>query len=136
MGSYADQIADIAADRRNEIESDLALARQARELASRELEEADRRVTMLESILAMSGHPSVTEPADTTEKVTLHEAMRKVLQTAPGRRMLAAEIATHIDRLGLYKMRDGRPVEAQQIHARVGHYPAMFVRDHSYIRLV
>jgi hypothetical protein len=37
--------------------------------------------------------------------------------------------------LGLYKMRDGRLVEAQQTHARVGHYPAVFVRDHSYIRL-
>ncbi|CAN5167489.1 hypothetical protein BH09ACT12_BH09ACT12_30850 [soil metagenome] len=61
--------------------------------------------------------------------MTLHDAMREVLRTAPGRRMVAADIATQIDRRGLYKMRDGRAVEKQQIHARVGHYPKVFNRD-------
>ncbi|WP_248580836.1 hypothetical protein [Nocardioides sp. InS609-2] len=73
--------------------------------------------------------------ASSEERTTLHEAMRKVLQTAPGRRMLAAELAAHIDRRGLYKMRDGRRVEAQQIHARVGHYPELFEREGTFINL-
>ena len=43
--------------------------------------------------------------------------------------MVASELAAQIDHRGLYKMRDGRRVEAQQIHARVGHYPDLFGRD-------
>lgn len=134
MPTYEEQIASVVASSRDEIEADLATARQTREQALGGLEEAERRVTTLESILAMSSSPALS--ASTEGRVTLHEAMRKVLQTAPARRMLAAEIAAHIDRRGLYKMRDGRPVEAQQIHARVGHYPEMFDRDGTYIVLV
>jgi hypothetical protein len=32
-------------------------------------------------------------------------------------------------------MRDGRPVEAQQIHARVGHYPNLFAKEGTFIKL-
>jgi len=32
-------------------------------------------------------------------------------------------------------MRDGRKVEAQQIHARVGHYPELFEREGTFIKL-
>jgi hypothetical protein len=32
-------------------------------------------------------------------------------------------------------MRDGRPVEAQQIHARVGQYPHLFIREGTFIKL-
>ena len=35
----------------------------------------------------------------------------------------------------LYRMRDGRPVEAQQIHARVGQYPHLFIREGTFIKL-
>jgi hypothetical protein len=134
MPTYEEQIAAIVAGSREEIDADLATARQAREQALGGLEEAERRINTLEAILAMSSSPAPSAPAE--GRVTLHEAMRKVLQTAPDRRMLAAEIAAHIDRRGLYKMRDGRPVEAQQIHARVGHYPEMFDRDGTFIVLV
>lgn len=50
--------------------------------------------------------------------------------------MRAADLAKEIDRCGLYRMRDGRPVEAQQIHARVGHYPDDFGRDGTFIKLI
>jgi len=67
--------------------------------------------------------------------LTLHVAMRRVLEDAPKHMMRAADIATAIQRHGLYRMRDGRPVEAQQIHARVGHYPEDFGREGTFIKL-
>lgn len=60
--------------------------------------------------------------------MTLHEAMLAVLRTAPGARMTARELCDQINRRGLYRMRDGRPVEIQQIHARAGNYSHLFVR--------
>jgi hypothetical protein len=32
-------------------------------------------------------------------------------------------------------MRDGRPVETQQIHARVGNYESLFEREGTFIKL-
>lgn len=32
-------------------------------------------------------------------------------------------------------MRDGRPVEPQQVHARVGHYPDLFEKVGTFIKL-
>jgi hypothetical protein len=68
--------------------------------------------------------------------MTLHAAMRKVLQDSPVGMMRAADIASEIERHRLYRMRDGRPVEAQQIHARVGQYPDDFRREGTFIKLV
>ena len=131
---YQDNIAALVTEHRTEIEADLAEARLIREQANTALTTAEQEVTTLEAILAVSSPAAPS--AEQGERLTLHEAMRKVLQSAPGRRMLAADLAAAIDRRGLYKMRDGRPVEAQQIHARVGHYGHMFERDGQGIRLV
>ena len=65
----------------------------------------------------------------------LHEAMAEVLRTAPERMMRAGDLAAAIERRGLYRMRDGRPVEAQQIHARVGHYGTLFTKEGTFIKL-
>ena len=67
--------------------------------------------------------------------MTLHEAMREVLRTAPGRRLTPRELAEQVNRRGLYRMRDGRPVEVQQIHARATNYPQFFARDGDAIAL-
>ena len=131
---YRADMAALATEHRTEIEADLAEARLIRDQAEAALTTADKKVTTLEAILAMRSPAST--PSEQGERTTLHEAMRKVLQSAPGRRMLAADLAAAIDRRGLYKMRDGRPVEAQQIHARVGHYGHLFERDGQGIRLV
>ena len=133
--TYRDAIAELVTEHRPDIESDLAEARLMRDQAEAALVDADREVATLEAMLAMSS-PAAAPPAAVGERTTLHEAMRKVLQSAPGRRMLASDLAKAIDSRGLYKMRDGRPVEAQQIHARVGHYGHMFERDGQGIRLV
>jgi hypothetical protein len=133
--SYQDVIARLATEHRQDIESDLAEARAVRSEAESAFVEADRAVATLEALLTM-GAINTTQASQPVERTTLHEAMRKVLRGAPDRRLLAADLAKAIDSRGLYKMRDGRPVEAQQIHARVGHYGHMFERDGQGIRLI
>jgi hypothetical protein len=62
--------------------------------------------------------------------------MQQVLQNDHDGRMRAGALASEINRLNLYRMRDGRPVEAQQIHARVGHYPDWFTKEGTLIKLI
>jgi hypothetical protein len=61
--------------------------------------------------------------------------MAEVLRSAPAGMLRAGDLAAGIERRRLYRMRDGRPVEAQQIHARVGHYPHLFAKEGTFIRL-
>jgi hypothetical protein len=49
--------------------------------------------------------------------------------------MRAGDLAAQVNGRGLYRMRDGRPVEAQQIHARVGQYPHVFNKQGTFITL-
>jgi hypothetical protein len=48
----------------------------------------------------------------------------------------SSEIASEINRLGLYTRGDGQPVPASQISARANNYPNLFVRTGGKIRLV
>ena len=66
--------------------------------------------------------------------MTLHDAMEVVLRDA-AHGMRAGDLASEITRRRLYRMRDGRPVEAQQIHARVGNYPHLFKKVGTFIHL-
>ncbi len=59
---------------------------------------------------------------------SLQDAMTFVLGLNGRDGMKAPELAAEIAKLGLYRMRDGRPVDAHQIHARVNNYPELFVR--------
>ena len=115
---YLELVGQVVTANREEIERDLTAARRVRDSAEADLREAERRVASFEFLLSLAGGSS----ADAEPRTTLHEAMRLVLQSAPGQRMPATEIAREINRRGLYKMRDGRPVEPQQIHARAGNY--------------
>lgn len=131
---YPEHIAKIVAGYQDEIEADLVRARQGRDRAIGDLADAERQVATFESLLAFMRHADVEHEAP--EKLTLHVAMRKVLEDTPARMMRAADLAAEIERRRLYRMRDGRPVEAQQIHARVGHYPGDFRKEGTYITLV
>jgi hypothetical protein len=55
-----------------------------------------------------------------------------VLTESPEGKLRAGEIIAEIDRRGLYRMRDGRLPESQQIHARASHYPDLFDKDGSF----
>lgn len=129
--SYVAEIEKVVAAHREEIEHDLAQARDAVARARDEIGAWERRVATLEWLLTRIGDESAPNRAGHT----LHEAMVLVLQSVPERMMRAGDLAAEIDRRGLYKMRDGRPVESQQIHARVGHYPQLFRKEGTFITL-
>lgn len=121
------QIADAVEAHRAELEAELATARS--ELArARALElDHERDVLVLETLLLSSQTDQHHREAIASE-LTLHDAMVVVLNDAPSKRMRAGELAAEINRRRLYRMRDGRPVETQQIHARVGHYPQLLAK--------
>lgn len=60
----------------------------------------------------------------------LHEAIVKVLREA-STSLTFTEIAKLINRQGLYARKDGKPVPASQISARVKNYPLLFDIDRS-----
>lgn len=132
---YMEDIARVVNTCREHLEVDLAEAQSNLSDLEARLVEADRKVATLEAILAISS-PEDNRTSEPVSRLTLHQAMREVLVVAPGQRMSAVDIARAIERRGLYRMRDGRSVEAQQIHARVGHYNHMFQRDGQGIRLL
>lgn len=115
---YLDVVGKVVSANRVEIERDLATAKRMRDQLERDLAEAEQRVASFQFLLSLAAGGDLVAEGRTT----LHEAMKIVLQTSPGRRMPATELAREINRRGLYRMRDGRPVEPQQIHARAGNY--------------
>ncbi|WP_367620133.1 HTH domain-containing protein [Microbacterium maritypicum] len=64
----------------------------------------------------------------------LHIAIAEVLESS-GRAMSPSEIAEHINRRGLYSRRDGSPLPANQVSARIRRYPALFSTTPSGIKL-
>lgn len=137
MHDYEQAIAELVAKHGADVRGELNYLRERREKLTAELSFVERRVNLLEGMLDI-GSTSSREPLDFAETDvprTLHAAMAEVLETAPERMMRAGDLAAAIERRGLYKMRDGRPVEAQQIHARVGHYPTLFTKVGTFIKL-
>jgi hypothetical protein len=137
--TYQDALAELTASHRGQIEADLGTARSQYEEAKAHVATAERRLHMLEGLLAAHLKAETTadegiaaEPADDDRPLTLHEAMREVLKASPNGKLRAGEIIAEIERRGLYRMRDGRIPESQQIHARAQHYPHMFGKDGSY----
>lgn len=132
---YEDEVASVVAARRDELEADLEAAKRVAESLRAQLAEADRRVQTFEALLAFDVD-AVRPPAEVQMgHVTLHAAMQMVLTDAPNRMMRPADLAAAIHARGLYRMRDGRAVETQQIHARVGNYENLFAREGTFIKL-
>jgi HB1, ASXL, restriction endonuclease HTH domain len=67
--------------------------------------------------------------------LTLHEALARVLEDAGNEGMSARELADAVNRRGLYRKRNGSPVEVNQVHARINNYGNLFEKDGSKIRL-
>jgi hypothetical protein len=117
----------------DELRGDLDQASEALRRARAEVVELEKRVASLEALLDLVDEP-VIEPAGPSG-LTLHDAMVEVLKNNAVGMMRAGDLAAEINRQRLYRMRDGRPVEPQQIHARVGHYPQLFDKEGTYIKL-
>jgi hypothetical protein len=123
----------VAAAHRSELEGDLDQARHALSRSRQNVAEIERRVCRLEALLELAA--DIDAEKIEGEGLTLHEAMKQVLRTVPERMLRPADLARQVTLQGLYRMRDGRPVETQQIHARVGNYPHLFVRKGTFIAL-
>jgi hypothetical protein len=116
----------------DEIREDLARVRDALARADQTVRELNARATSLEWLVSLMA-TGQSQPVGT---MSLHDAMREVLlsSAATNRMMRPAHLADEINRRGLYRMRDGRPVEPGQISARVGNYPNMFVREGTFVK--
>ncbi len=60
------------------------------------------------------------------ERLTLHEAMRAILEDADGGPVPARQVANEIGRRGLYVRQDGGRADYQQVLLRARKYPAIF----------
>jgi hypothetical protein len=68
-------------------------------------------------------------------KLTLHEAIKVVLEEAE-RPMSTREIATELNRRGLYGKKDGTAITDFQVHGRTKNYPKLFRREGTTVSLV
>ena len=129
---YLEDVRMVASTHAEELRGDLDQARHLLHRSRGEVTTLEREVAVLESLLELA---SGSDAASDSPDLTLHAAMAAVLEEQPQGMLRAADLAREIERKGLYRMRDGRPVEAQQIHARVGHYPHLFAREGTFIKL-
>lgn len=128
MGGYWELVRKVARANREEIEADLDRLRLERAAAQRAVDEIDRRISAFELLVTAAGEDVARGDEERGAPLTLHEAMAEILRGVSGHELRAPDLAREINSRGLYRMRDGRPVEAQQIHARVGNYGHMFER--------
>lgn len=108
--------------------------------AEAELAAVVARKDELERLIARAraalGEPSpATEVGPAPRGLTLHEALKVVLDEHDNRWMTVTELAEAINSRDLYRKRDGSPVQPSQIHARASSYPSLFEKDGPRIRL-
>jgi len=103
--------------------------------ARAELAAIDARRAELQALIARGeaaiGHPR--QPASGT--ATLHEALAQVLRENGNEPMTARALADAVNGRGLYRKRDGGPVEVNQVHARTNNYQDLFEKDGALTRL-
>jgi len=102
--------------------------------ATAEIDRLRKRISHLESLISRAQAALGQQPTPTT-RLTLHRALDLILSENSNRWMSAMELAQAVNDRGLYRMRDGRPVEAGQIHARVRNYSDLFEITEGSIRL-
>lgn len=71
---------------------------------------------------------NIERPTIPKSTMKLHEAIQEVIRKS-GQELTFTEIARQINAQGLYIRKDGKPVPASQISARIKNYPQLFVVD-------
>lgn len=105
--------------------------------ARSELAELDRRRADLVALIARTeAMQCALSPEGIAPRMTLHEAIAFLLEESANRWMTTKELVTAINKRGLYRKRDGSPVEINQIHARVNNYSQLFEKDGPRVRLI
>jgi hypothetical protein len=115
-----------------------ALTEARAELASLDERRAEllEQIAQAEAIVAREPAAQVpAPPAHLATTMTLHEALARVLEDTGNEWTTARELADDVNRRGLYRKRDGSPVEVNQVHARTNNYTQLFEKDGPKIRL-
>lgn len=105
--------------------------------AEQELERCRARCKNLEELISRGRAVLGVESSSSSENsgnLTMHDAMVLVLRDHPDG-LPAPDLLREIMERGLYSTRKGTPPGVGQIHARVGSYPHLFVREAGHIRL-
>ena len=103
--------------------------------ARAELTELDARRAELQGLIAEAEAALGGTPEHNEGSLTLHQALSQVLRENHNEPMTARALADAVNTRGLYRKRDGSPVEVNQVHARTGNYPDLFEKEGSQIRL-
>src|SRR5215469_15503423 len=123
----------------NELEQALQKSRQligsALDEARAELAALNARRAELEALIAQAevalGSP---QPPAAPPAMTLHEALALILRENDNEPMTVRQLTDAVNERGLYRKRDGSPVEVNQVHARTSNYEALFEKDGALIR--
>jgi len=123
------ELANALQKSRQMIESALADART-------ELAALDARRSELEALIAQ-GEAAVgsAQPQVAATAMTLHEALVLILRENDNEPMTVRQLTDAVNERGLYRKRDGSPVEVNQVHARTSNYEGLFEKDGAVIRL-
>jgi multidrug resistance efflux pump len=119
---------------RGELEEGLAEAEAELAQLDERREELTALIAQARAALGMDAPVPTAVPAP-ADRLTLHEALATVLREHGNAWMRARELADEVNSRGLYRKRDGSPVEVNQVHARVKNYAQVFEKDGSRIKL-
>ena len=112
------------------------MIREALEGARSEMASLKRRQAELEAQIREAeralGDTGVDDP---TAAMTLHDALAHVLRERDNEGMTARQLTDAVNARGLYRKRDGSPVEVNQVQARINNYNAVFVKVGGAIQL-
>lgn len=103
------------------------------ELELKKLE--DRRAELLQLISRARTVLGEDDQMEERHDLTLHEAINLVLSDSGEEWMTVSKLTTEVNERNLYRMKDGRPVEGAQVHARVNNYSHLFEKSASRVRL-
>jgi hypothetical protein len=114
-----------------------ALAKARSELAvlDERRNELTHQIAQAEGIVGGAGCENVHPRSTGGSATTLHDALSRVLEDTGNEWMSARELTDEVNRRGLYRTRDGSPVEVNQVHARTKNYADLFEKDGPKIRL-
>ena len=108
--------------------------------AERQMQDLDRQRAELQKLIAQAKgalglEESLPDTAAPGRPLTLHEAMAQVLRERNNAWLTARELKSEVNDRGLYRKRDGSPVDLNQVHARTKNYEHLFEKAGSSIRL-
>ena len=105
--------------------------------AEKELRALDERRSELLSLIGQARAAlGLARQATEDRRQTLHDAIAQVLHERGNEWMTVRDLASEINGRGLYRKKDGSPVEANQVHARAKNYSNVFEKDGPRVRLL